>query len=59
MHKPLAKEIQEKCVAEGLLINAIGDTTLRFLPPLNVSQEELQQGLAVLNAVLSAESKAK
>jgi acetylornithine/N-succinyldiaminopimelate aminotransferase len=59
MHKPLAKEIQEKCVAEGLLINAIGDTTLRFLPPLNVSQEELQQGLAVLNDLLSAESKAK
>ncbi len=54
LHQPLAKEIQEKCMAAGLLINAIGDTTLRFLPPLTVSQEELQQGLAILSTILSA-----
>lgn len=54
LHQPLAKIIQEKCMAAGLLINAIGDTTLRFLPPLTVSQKELQQGLAILKTVLSA-----
>ncbi len=49
---PEAKNIQAKCTAEGLLINAIGDYTLRFLPPLTISRSELEDGLKTIRQIL-------
>ncbi len=54
LKKPLAKEVQEQCTLQGLLINAIGETTLRLLPPLTVSLEELHVGMKVLDEILSS-----
>lgn len=48
---PLEKngpEIVSYCCSQGLLINCVGSTTLRFLPPLTVSMEEIDQALAIL-----------
>ena len=52
LKQPLAKKIHEYCTNEGLLINAIGDTTIRLLPPLTIDGEELQDGLKVLESSL-------
>ncbi len=52
LYQPLAKEIQEKCTAAGLLINAVGETILRFLPPLTVSEKELHEGLEILSEIV-------
>ena len=41
-------EIVQYCLKEGLLINCVGGTTLRFLPPLTVSVLEMDQALAIL-----------
>lgn len=49
---PTAKKIQEKCTDAGLLINAIGDTTLRLLPPLTITRDELEEGFKILNKIL-------
>jgi predicted acetylornithine/succinylornithine family transaminase len=49
---PLAAGAQRRCQAGGLLVNAIGETTLRFLPPLVVTAEQLEKGLAILQQSL-------
>ncbi len=53
LKKPEAKKILGKCMDEGLLINAIGDYTLRFLPPLTTSNSELEDGLTIVRQILS------
>ncbi len=54
LRKPLAGDVQKACQEKGLIVNAIGDTILRFLPPLIVSNEQLQQALSILSEVFSA-----
>ena len=43
-----APEIVQLCSEKGLLINCVGGTTLRFLPPLTVSIEEIDEALNIL-----------
>ncbi len=43
-HKALAAEL----IADGLLVLTAGTDTLRLLPPLTISDEELDAGLAIL-----------
>ncbi len=50
--KPVAKNILEKCTAAGLLINAIGENIMRFLPPLTVTNSEISEGLEIINRAL-------
>lgn len=47
------KDVQKKAMDEGLLINCIGETVLRFLPPLNVLETEIDQAVEILNGILS------
>jgi len=56
LSEPAAKQIQGRCTEEGLLINAIGDNILRFLPPLTISENELKDGLKILNSLLTEHS---
>ena len=53
LREPLAGAAQQRCQERGLLVNAIGDNILRFLPPLIALEEELEQALAILEQVLS------
>lgn len=46
-----AKDIAFKCVENGLLI-LTAKTSLRFLPPLNITYDELKRGLDILKSVL-------
>lgn len=56
--EPIATRVRDACLkAEpvGLIINAIGDYILRFLPPLTVTAEEVDQAMDILQqAVYSA-----
>jgi predicted acetylornithine/succinylornithine family transaminase len=49
----LGPEIVEACRQKGLLINCVGGLTLRFLPPLNVREKEIDQALEILDMVFS------
>ena len=49
--KDNAKEIAAQCVENGLLI-LTAKTLLRLLPPLNITYEEIDRGLAVLRKVM-------
>jgi predicted acetylornithine/succinylornithine family transaminase len=42
----------KKCMERGLLINATHDTVVRLLPALNVTEEDVEEGCAILTEVL-------
>jgi predicted acetylornithine/succinylornithine family transaminase len=45
---PLAQQLGAAALEEGLLINPIGDRTIRLAPPLVISDEEIEQALGSL-----------
>ena len=48
------KELAQKCIDEGLLVLTAGKDTLRLLPPLTITKEEIMKGLAILQRALCA-----
>lgn len=51
VHEP-ASAVIARAFAQGLLLVSAGEHTLRFLPPLVITREELAAGLAVLESAL-------
>ena len=51
-NKP-AKEVLGKCIEEGLLILTAKDL-VRFLPPLNISYSEIDEGIKIFRKVIEA-----
>jgi 4-aminobutyrate aminotransferase-like enzyme len=46
------RPIAEACIARGLLLNVIQGKTLRFIPPLVVSEREIGEAVDILEGVL-------
>ena len=46
------KDYAKKCFENGLLVLTAGNDVLRFLPPLNISYEEIDAGLKILEMIL-------
>ena len=47
-----AKQVCDECLKQGLLINNPAERTLRFLPPLNITQAEADKAVRILKKVL-------
>ena len=47
----LGPEIVAACLKNGLLINCVGGTILRFLPPLTVEKPEIDKALEILDEI--------
>ncbi|MDQ3912924.1 MAG: aspartate aminotransferase family protein [Actinomycetota bacterium] len=47
-----AKEVFEKCLEEGVLVNLIGGTTIRLAPPLTVTKTEIRYALDTLRTAV-------
>lgn len=45
--------IVNKCLEQGVLLNCVHENVLRFLPPLIVTEEEIDRVVSLLNAVIS------
>lgn len=45
--------IIQSCYKEGLLVTSAKGNVIRFMPPLNVKAEEIDEGLAILKRVLN------
>lgn len=45
--------IVSRCLELGLRVNCTHETVLRFMPPMNVSREHLDQAIAVLDTAIS------
>ena len=50
----LAKEVFEKCLEEGVLVNVVGETSIRLAPPLTVTRTEIRHALDTLRAAVYA-----
>ncbi|MDA8062436.1 MAG: aminotransferase class III-fold pyridoxal phosphate-dependent enzyme, partial [Actinomycetota bacterium] len=48
-----AAEVAREALAEGLVVNAVTPTALRLAPPLNVSSEDLDEGVGRLSRALA------
>ena len=46
--------IVSRCLAAGLLINCTADRVLRFLPPLVITREQVDEGFVILERALAA-----
>ena len=49
-----AKVLADAALAAGLVVNAVTPSSLRFAPPLTISDDELDEGVAILAGVLDA-----
>jgi acetylornithine/N-succinyldiaminopimelate aminotransferase len=47
-------QIVQDAMAQGLLINCTHDTTLRFLPPYTISEEHIDQAIAILDHIFQS-----
>jgi acetylornithine/N-succinyldiaminopimelate aminotransferase len=50
-------EIVDKCLERGLRINCTQGTVLRFMPPMIVSREQIDEAVDILDGVLSESAK--
>jgi acetylornithine/N-succinyldiaminopimelate aminotransferase len=51
--KTAALVVVNKLMERGLLVPPAGPNTIRLLPPLNVTEEEIDEALAIIHGVLS------
>ncbi|MBM3214608.1 aspartate aminotransferase family protein [Candidatus Poribacteria bacterium] len=49
-----AKPIAAKCIEEGLLTISTNDSVLRFLPPLTIQREHVDEAVAIVRRALKA-----
>jgi acetylornithine/N-succinyldiaminopimelate aminotransferase len=47
-----SKQAMLACLEAGLIVNAVTETSLRLLPALNIGQDDLDEGLAIMKRVL-------
>lgn len=48
-----AKDIADAALASGLVVNAVTSTAIRLAPPLIVSNEEIDEAIAILRGVIT------
>jgi acetylornithine/succinyldiaminopimelate/putrescine aminotransferase len=48
----VAGDIYKELLEAGLIVNAVNATTLRFAPPLTVSDAEIDEAVAMVKEVL-------
>lgn len=49
---PAAKTVLKRLLEQGIIANAVGDTVLRFLPPLIVTEADCDRVVSVLEQIL-------
>ena len=50
---PIATQVVEEGLAEGLVMNHVGDSILRFLPPLVITAEQIDEACDRLEALIN------
>jgi len=53
-----AKKVMDYCFRHGLLVIIAGSNTLRLVPPLNISEDEMDEGLDILEEGIAAVNSA-
>ncbi|MDD5559238.1 aminotransferase class III-fold pyridoxal phosphate-dependent enzyme, partial [Candidatus Methylomirabilis sp.] len=50
--RPVALAMAKACCERGLLLNPIPPQTIRFMPPLIISQQDVDQAIMILDAAI-------
>jgi len=50
----IARSVMMACLDGGLLVNKLKDNALRFMPPLNIGNKEIDEALDILKKALSS-----
>ena len=50
----IAGSVVMACLNEGLLVNRVKPSALRFMPPLTISNGEVDEALGILDKALSS-----
>ena len=45
-------DVEKRCLEKGLCVSTAGTNVIRFLPPLTITDEEMDAGLAIFRSVL-------
>ncbi|MFC1982021.1 aspartate aminotransferase family protein [Chloroflexota bacterium] len=53
----IAPELLTACLDRGLLVNRVKPNALRFIPPLNISNAEVDEALSILDNALASVAK--
>jgi len=53
LEQPVAKDFQSRCLAEGVIVNAVDDETVRLVPPLVISADEIERAVAAMKRAQS------
>jgi len=53
--EPHAKAFQQSCLEAGLIINAVDENSVRFVPPLIITAAEIDRAQATMHKVLEVE----
>ncbi len=57
LERPLARQVVERGLEKGVVLNAIGEKILRFLPPLVITEEEMERGFKALEEAIEDVSR--
>jgi predicted acetylornithine/succinylornithine family transaminase len=52
LKEPIAKKIVAESLKNGLILNATGETTLRLLPPLIITRQQVDEAVEILKKAL-------
>ena len=52
LEKPVAKDVQLEALKEGLIVNAVDDSTLRLVPPLVLQPKDVEKAAQILEKVI-------
>lgn len=53
LHRDVAGEVVTRALAHGLILNPVRPNTVRFMPPLTVTADEIDQAAAIVEQVLA------
>lgn len=56
LDKPVARDIVRDCFARKLIINATDEFTLRFVPPLIVTEEQIAKAIGIIAEAMGVEA---
>jgi acetylornithine/N-succinyldiaminopimelate aminotransferase len=53
LEQPVARRFQGRCLEEGVIVNAVDDNTVRLVPPLVITADEIERAVAGMRRALA------
>ena len=48
LNEPVARDFQSRCLVEGVIVNAVDGETVRLVPPLIITADEIERAVAAM-----------